>query len=572
MTIYCFSLDKMFRCLLKDLSKAIQCLSNKDFEYFWKRGQYQLKPLTKGGFGAIYELYINNEKVVDQYQSDVIVKSNNNSFRTLPVKFQGVWLLDFDVAEVYFCPFVSYLTKMNVCPFLCNYISANIVDNDYVLFIERYAFEIMTFLPQLTPDYVVQFLFQLTYAFYIMKQYLGMVHFDVHLRNVMTAKSSTSFLLFDQFRKRGIYLPFMEYEARLIDFGFCTIDLRYSIDPYLKSDIQCAPHNFRRSLEISDLFKTTRETRSKLLTVELQYFCLHLYQIIQRQAPTHPILTTIQQFCDCMYQQPTNLMAPALEPNKFILHEHDVGVVCSVKKPGDLMAGLERYCQLYGSVVNENGNQLYTPFRNVPFDKSRMRVVTPINKAKIYEKYQNFLKSDIPDLRWYEPSFTVFENAYGHVYKFPINCWVELTKNRPYNGIGIYRKNVPYNSNNAYVTHNGSRVLFHVNRRAEDFVNSFYAGKFMIIDGKVSSCEFLPQLMFGLTDKYFYVFYLKMKCKNTEKFMRRYRFNYLIDASFACGFYYQGDTIYEPSDRAARDIQRANATLLTPLIYISINE
>ena len=565
-TIYCFSLDKMFASFFNNVATAINSLTNKDFEYFWKRGLYRLVPLTKGGFGAIYELEINGHKVVDRKQADVIVKMNNNGFKQSALLFEGVWLLDFDLAEIYFCPFISYLNKMKVCPFLCNYISANIVDKDYVLFIERYSYEVMTFLPHLTVDYVIQFLFQLTYSFYIIKQYLGMVHFDVHLRNVMVAKSTSSFLLADPNKKRGIYLPHMAYEARLIDFGFCTMDLRHSIDPHLRGDFQCAPHNFSRTPAISELFKTTRDTRSKLLTVEIQYFCLHLYQIIARQAPQHPILKAIQQFCDCMYDQVVDLTQPALQPGRFILPQHDVGVVCaSIRKPSDLIVGLERYCHLYGSVIydKESDLQISTPFKNTTVVKENAKLVLNVNKLHVYKNYQNFIKTSIPDIRWFESTFTVIENTYGHVYKFPINCWVDkISSDRsPYNAISIFRKDVPYNIRNAYLTHHGARVTFHVNRRTEDFSNSFYAGKFLFIKGTLYACEHLPPLMFGLSDDYFCIFSFKSdKCKYVEKIIQLHHLNYLIDASNACGFHYQGDPIY------------GHTTTKKPLFYISIND
>ena len=96
-TIYCFSLDKMFASFFRNVATAINSLANKDFEYFWKRGLYRLVPLTKGGFGAIYELEINGHKVVDRKQADVIVKMNNNGFKQSALLFEGVWLLDFDL-------------------------------------------------------------------------------------------------------------------------------------------------------------------------------------------------------------------------------------------------------------------------------------------------------------------------------------------------------------------------------------------------------------------------------------------------------------------------------------------
>jgi len=564
MTVYCKSLDKMLVLVLKDISTCLKALYNKDFDFFWISGNYTLKSLTKGGFGAIYEMNLpQSSLLVDSYNRALIVKRNNNSFKIDPQLFQGVWLLDFDVAEVYFCPFISYLNKLQICPFLCNYVSVNVVQNDYVLFIERYAFEMMKFLPQLTIYNTVQFLFQLTYTFYILKQYLGMVHFDVHLRNVMTVQSHSSYLFYDKYNGHGIYLPHMPFEVRLIDFGFCTMDLQHSCDDFLKTDLKCAPFNLRRPLEIPSLYKTTQSTRSKLLTVELQYFCLHLYQIIQRQVPQHSILKVVQQFCDCMYQQPTDLNQPTLKPEHWILHEHDVGVVTTtIKKPGDLMLGLQRYCKLYGTVTEFKGKQVYIPFKNVQVDQTRLRIVTPRSTFDL-QKYHHFLKSDIPNLRWFEPTFTVFDSQFGHVYRFvQRNSFISVSEQTPpeEQGIGIYHRNQPFNITNAYVTYHKGRIRFQVNRHPEDFKNSYYVGKFIFYAGKrIAPSTMTPlRLFFALSDLYFYVF--QLPTDKVEELLKLYDCQYMIDAT-SCSFFYQGQLIYEP--------QLPN---IKPLIYLLINE
>jgi len=562
MTVYCKSLDKMLVLVITDISTSLKFLYNKDFDFFWKCGNYTLKSLTKGGFGAINEMSLFKNLVVDSKNNSLVVKINNNSFKSDPRLFQGIWLLDFDVAEVYFCPFIAYLNQLKVCPFLCNYVSVNVVDNNYVLFIERYTFEMIKFLPQLTVEYTIQFLFQLTYTFFILKQYLGMVHFDVHLRNVMTVKSNSSYLFFDQYNGHGIYLPFMPFEVRLIDFGFCTIDLRNSCDEFLKTNLCCAPFNLRLLLEIPSLYKTSRLTRSKLLTVELQYFCLHLYQVIQRQAPHHPILNIIQQFCDCMYQQPTNLTNPSLKPDHWILHDHDVGVVTpTILKPSDLMTGLERYCKLYGSVTEFRQKKVYIPFKNIQLDETRLRIVTPRSTIDL-QKYQRFLKSEIPCLRWFEPTFTVFNSQFGHVYRFiQTNSFIRISDQTPPEdqGIGIYYRNKPFNITNAYMTHEKGRIRFQVNRRPEDFKNSYYVGKFIYFAGKkVSNVEVIPRLFFAISESYFYVF--QLPTDNIDQLLKFYNCQYMIDAS-SCSFFYQGQLVYLPE---IPDIK--------PLIYLLINE
>jgi len=564
MSVYCHSLDKLLVLVLKDISTCLKEFYNRDFDFFWKRGTYTLKSLTKGGFGAIHEMMLLSEKkVVDSKNNQLIIKVNNNSFKIDSQLFQGVWLLDFDVAEVYFCPFISYLNKIKVCPFLCNYVSVNVVDNDYVLFIERYSFEMMKFLPQLTSNYVIQFLFQLTYTFFILKQYLGMVHFDVHLRNVMTTESVHSYLFYDKYHDHGIYLPHMPFEVRLIDFGFCTLDLRHSCDDFLKSNLLCAPFNLRRPLEIPALYKTHKQTRSKLLTVELQYFCLHLYQVIQRQAPQHSILKTIQQFCDCMYEQVTDLNHPTLKPDQWILHEHDVGVVTStINKPGDLMTGLQRYCTLYGSVVQYKNKKVFIPFQNVHVDDTRLRVVTPRTTIDI-SKYHRFLKSNIPSLRWFESTFTVFDSQFGHVYRFiQTNSFIQTSLTSPPDdqGIGIYYRNQPFSIINAYINYEKGRVRFQVNRRPEDFKDSYYVGKFIYYAGKrVTSLPVVESnLYFAISETYFYV--IQLPTKNVDQLLNFYHCQFLIDAS-CCSFFYQGQLVYEP---VLKDIK--------PLIYLLINE
>ena len=531
--IYCYSLSKFFKKILdSNMSDAVNILSSVDFEYFWKKGDYILKTLSHGAFGTISEMVIDDELLVDNHFKIVVVKRNKSFVSKIPVLVNDIWLVDFQMSEIYFSAFIRYLTDIKVCPYLQRYISLHIVEDEYVLFSEKYDMELMKFFPHLDSDYIMQFLFQFTYTIYILKIYLGLVHYDTHLRNLMVKKSDSSsgVLISDSYC--GIYLPYMPYELRLIDFGFCTLDLNISLDNFLRRNLKIAPHNFNKKPNIPELFTTRKGETSKLLTIEIQYFCIHLYQLIHRQSSNNPMLQLIQNFCECIYQQPVDLMNPSLE-GAFILRQHDVGVICnSITQPTHLIDGLKRYCEKYGQIVNYNNKQIFSYKKGLINLNSILEISPRVSKEKS-KKYKYYLQH-IYDLKWYEPSFFKFRhNIFGHMWAFRN---FKKTNKKSDNDLVIYYKNQPYNINNAYLSVD-ENIVFSRNKNSSDFHSrNFYCGKFIVYNEKFIETKGKINFLIGILNDQLTIINFEISIhEHIMQFIKDYNFSILINATDILG-------------------------------------
>ena len=552
--IYCYSLSKFFKKILDcGMINAINVLDSVDFEYFWKRGDYKLVTLSHGAFGTISEMVIDDEPLTDNHNKTVVVKRNKSFVTKVPVLVNSIWLVDFQMSEIYFSAFIRYLTDIKVCPYLQRYISLHVVEDEYVLFSEKYDMELMKFFPQLNSDYVIQFLFQFTYTIYILKVYLGLVHYDTHLRNLMVKKMEPgpSKIISDSYC--GLYIPYMPYELRLIDFGFCTLDLNVSFDDFLRRDLKIAPHNFNKKPSIPELFTTRKGEASKLLTIEIQYFCIHLYQLVHRQSPNHPMLKVIQNFCECMYQQSVDLMHPSLD-GAFILRQHDVGVICSsITQPTHLIDGLKRYCRKYGEVVDYDGKQIFA-YKQGVINVNSVETVSPRVSKEKSKKYLQYLEQ-IYDLRWYESSFFKFRyNIFGYMWTFHT---FKKTNKKSDNDLIIYYKNQPYNINNAYLSVD-ENVVFSRNKNSSDFHSrNFYCGKFLVYNEKYIESKGKVNLLIGILNDQLTIVYFEISIHDyVIQFIKDYNFSMLINATNVIGLRID----YESKIKINK----------TPLLYINL--
>lgn len=543
-----YNFDRFLKEILDNFKSCAKVLNDENFSYEWKLGTFQTKSLSKGGFGLVSNISVNNKKIVTHSGKDVVVKSNKNSIQLTFSVIEGIFAVDYDVSEIYFATLLSYITRLKICPFICKYLSVNLVDEEYMLFIEKYESELLTF-PKLSVERLINFLFQLTYTVYILKIYLGFVHFDVHLRNVMITKSNRSFMIVD--KSRGIYLPEMDYEIRLIDFGLCLADLTHSVDPFLRKPVKIAPINFNVTKEkLPELYFTTKNNVSKLLTIELQYFMLHIYQLTKRaQGEHHPICKTIEDFGEAMYGTKVNFNYPSLGPNNVILSEHDVGVTCELNHPEMLMNGLVNYCQKHGSVFHGSVNVRYSPFKKYNFDTKNMHFLRAEANIDIRQKYQRFIKQDIPLVPWYENSFYSLGTQFGNRLVFPMPLKLSLSKDKQDTCLHITSKNAPFSSSNAYVTFEDNKIQFVRKTNANADKQLFFCGHFLWVSNKSFVVKEHAKLVLGITKNNFFIFYFQkaLSEKYLLKIIKEHELELLINVTNSLGFSYKGDILHNPS-------------------------
>lgn len=437
---YIFSCSLDF--LLKHMESNILTSFNEwldfssEFSFYMKSKPFAHQIISLGAFGKIFvPIYCNGSTLCifkndgNQYKSrKVIVKSIKCEFnQNKPVSREenkNFYYVDKNVAETYFACFISYIHKIEVCPFLCNYVASYVCRkrqyNKYKImtFSEKYSMELGQFikLPQFDELYTITFLFQFIYTIYILKVHLGMIHFDTHLRNVMVTKSSENnnykyYMFYDKFKKIGILIPYLNFNLKLIDFGLCSIDLKNSMNSDLKSDFKMY------SVKEKESFYTTGRQN----TAELQYFLLHLWQHVKSEK----IKKIISNFCECFYGNekfnPENILKNnktlVLENGQCIIKNHDVGLTDSkIQTPCDLMNQLIEYCKMQGSTLKLYDSTVFSflKLNNVP-SFEEILVVHPFNEKKI-----NYRDCPNTEIQWYRPSFfSLSQNMYGHYWMFP---------------------------------------------------------------------------------------------------------------------------------------------------------
>jgi len=535
-----YNLDRLLKSMLTDFSRAIQDIEDESFTYFWKLGLFEKKSISKGGFGLVYDVKCRDLDIVTLNNKSMVVKCNKNKINLEIFYTDGVYAVDYDVSEIYFSALVAYIYRLKVCPFICKYLSVNMVDDEYALFIQRYEWEMLTF-PHLTVDLVIQFLFQLTYTVYILKLYLGLVHFDVHLRNVMITKTDRSFLIQTQDDK-AVYLPSKGFEIRLIDFGFCLVDLSASIDPFLNNNLKIAPINFKKQQKtLPSLFYSTRSNVSKMMTIELQYFMLHIYQLTKRsQGESHPICVAIRNFGETMYQQTVDFNTPSLADKHVIISNHDVGVDCDIKHPSQLIDGLVRYCSAFGSVDGIT----HCPFPNTSASDTAL-TVNFLPDRKTLGKYKAFIDQTIPLVPWFDDTFYNLGSTFGQRISFPLKTKVEIAQEKKDTCLHVLNKNVPFASSNAYLLYENYRVVVVRKRNFDSPKKAFFMGQFLWNDGKAYKFARRPTLLVGVDSTHLHIFHFKFSLNESHvlRLIRENNLRVCIDSSSALGVTYKGDDI-----------------------------
>lgn len=535
-----YNLDRLLKSMLTDFKQALNVIDDESFTYYWKLGLFAKTSISKGGFGLVYDIKCRGLDIVSLSNKSLVAKCNKNKINLEILNIDGVYAVDYDVSEIYFAALVAYIHRLKICPFICKYLSVNMVDDEYVLLIQRYEWEILTF-PHLSVDLVIQFLFQLTYTVYILKLYLGLVHFDVHLRNVMITKSEHSFLIRCH-EGKPIYLPSKGFEIRLIDFGFCLADLSESVDPFLKTNLKIAPINFKKQQRsLPSLFYSTRRSVSKMMTVELQYFMLHIYQLTKRsQSENHPICEAIRNFGEALYQQPVNFNEPSLVDKHVILSNHDVGIDCGIKHPSHLVDGLVRYCSMFGSV-----DDFYCPFVKKSPHSTPPFILKEKSDERTLEKYKNFINQDIPLIPWFEETFYHLGSTFGQRIIFPLQTTIEIAQDKKDTCLHVLQKNVSFNASNAYFMYENHRLVVVRKRNFDSPKKVFFMGQFLWHDGKTYKFARRPTLLIGVDTFNFYVFHFRypLSQRHTMRVIRENNLRVCIDASSALGVTYKGDDL-----------------------------
>jgi hypothetical protein len=540
--IYCQSLNFLLKCLLDNVGTMAEKwkLHSLDFSKYWATKPCAKQIVSLGGFGKVITPYFFDGSDVNGYieefgttrQKLVVIKTNRHKTQLFSKKQNGYWIVDVNYAESYFAPFVKYVNDLGVCPFLCNYMASYLTEkNRMVMFIERYDTELRTF-ELMNNQYLINILFQFVYTIFVLKSYLGMVHYDTHLRNLMLIKNEQNkykyILLYDRYKNIGILLPFLEYTLKLIDFGLCTIDLRDSYDPKLKeSGLRVKSINAPENVEN--------------LTIELQYLVLHLWQA---GLPAET-LACLSDFCAAFYDNvdltPSKILANnpklVLTEGKCIITSHDVGIANSIiQSRQNLIDGLLRYCITYGSVIQDSSNTVYSPFK--------IQELPSFNE--IFVVHPQASKQYIPssECKWFRPYFfQINKNRVGYNWMFPVHNYKPVPyKTLPRTGLCLKYKTQPFHFTNAYLSFINGNMRFHYAKNAADIAQSYVCGKFLMFNRKeIKIPKTTGQLFLSFKERTFIVIFMINPVEYTQiiAWAKKQKYEALIDATHHVSFLYE---------------------------------
>lgn len=279
-----------------------------------------VKPFSKGGFGEVGALTINEDEDGQPLEAIIVSIKRYGGFEPfyVPVimklyftheqpkwhistiyssitKTKNVIFLSDPLSEMVFGSMLGHLYDMGVCPFFTKYFGAYFctISNKTSIVTERANFELRqlisrngpTSIAMKRPGTLINLLFQYVYTLYIMKVYYGMVHFDTQYRNIMVTyihdrilkmgpqptpyiyhgeNISTKELILFKTHVMGDGLPV--YIAihntglllKLIDYGVCVAHLDRSFFPPYKKNITIASiHSDLTRINASKAYENT---------------------------------------------------------------------------------------------------------------------------------------------------------------------------------------------------------------------------------------------------------------------------------------------------------------------------
>jgi hypothetical protein len=553
-TVHCNSLDRLLGYILDDTGSAVQKWKRDSvaFSKFWSTKPFAKKIISMGGFGKILVPLTYDGKTLHCFTnyfskleiSEIVIKTNRKiSKNDLVMTRDHCWLADSNYAESYFAAFIKYVAYHKTCPFLCNYLSSFLTEKGKtVTMIEKYNCDLRTLMisENVSSDQMINIIFQFVYTIYILKSYLGIIHYDTHLRNVMIVKQKQSkykyIMLYDKFRKQGILFPFLEYFIKIIDFGLCSIDLNESVDPFLKRNLKISSLNVAEEL-VSD--------QEKNATLDFQYFILHLWQMSNQSNKD-----AIDKFCEIFYEDVSKTPKNIIENDKrlvinqenCIIKTHDVGLKGTlIKNRHDLIDGLMRYCTYSGNVIKDNENIVYSlfPLDNIP-SFNEIYVVHPTNPKHV-PKF-------IEESKWFKKEFfQINEEKVGYRWIFNIKHHKPFpSKEIPRTGIILKNKTNQPDKKNAYLSFSGpnSTLRFHALRKHAESVKSFFCGTFIVHNAKEITSKGYGRLFFLFRQEEFVVVYFINKLISYRDLLHWSKSFFkdvisIIDASETCSFIYE---------------------------------
>jgi hypothetical protein len=182
----------------------------------------RLKAFTKGGFGQVGDITINEDKQNQPLNAIIVSMKSYGGFEPFYVPvimklyfsqkfpewyispisslnggFQNALFVSDPVSEMVFGSMLGHLYDIGICPFFTKYFGAYICkeNNQTSIITEKASFELKQLIsrnsstPVLNtrPITILNLLFQYIYGLYIMKIYYGLVHFDTQHRNIMVS-------------------------------------------------------------------------------------------------------------------------------------------------------------------------------------------------------------------------------------------------------------------------------------------------------------------------------------------------------------------------------------------------
>lgn len=332
------------------------------------------------------------------YESDVIIKMY---IQNEPPRWsieRNVFFITDPLSEMIFGGMISYAYDLGICPFFTKYFGGYLCnDNKTSLVTEKASLEFWTLLNRdfkfsnTYPNYIMNLIFQFLYSVFIYKHYFGMVHLDLHLRNVMfsfihdrnfklaahtPAKyiyqgsnlSEKKYILLKVDNSTFICLENIGLLVKIIDFGICLSDLNKSKISSIKRNIKITTLTDGGFVNLTA--GTLSETNnSKLNSMDFMYLITHIWETLTKgldkaagkntidptaRTDNSTLITMLNNFSIRFFRSGQSLSSLSKDPSRqapfidnrllWIPTNRFVGLPTGFEEPINILYGLVQAC------------------------------------------------------------------------------------------------------------------------------------------------------------------------------------------------------------------------------------
>nr|UOX61093.1 MAG: serine/threonine protein kinase [Diabrotica toursvirus 3a] len=296
--------------LSKDIVPTLQ-MSSANFCNLRDKKIFMIKTFSEGGFGLVGEATVNGKKLKgrifsfnphggkhDVFYINTIAKigKHKNSIKIYKLSMSIISIVD-PLSDMVFGSILGHLYDIGLCPFISKYFGVYYCEKnkETTMIIEESNYELRNLLRKdnrglITASEFKNINVQLLYTFYILKKYLGCVHFDSHLRNIMLTtaeytyqgKTNSKYMVIKS--KLGtIICRRTKFLVKLIDYGAMLMNFNNSsIDKFKRNLTLLSDFNDLNKIGAYNTMEMSLNSKSFANTVDILFTLINEYEYLSK--------------------------------------------------------------------------------------------------------------------------------------------------------------------------------------------------------------------------------------------------------------------------------------------------